>query len=968
MKFKKLFTNVIPVFLFLGLISFTLAQTTGTTGTIRGTVKDDQGIALPGVEITVSGPTLQGIRSTTARENGSFQLVGIPPGTYQVEAKLQGFTTITQTNVKVYLDSTTSIDFTMPPSTIEQTVTVVASAPVIDTTKTEVGADFDSDILENMPTGRSFQDVIYMSPGAVNAGVDGNASIMGASAAENRYIIDGVDTTDPIYGIAGTNIPYNFIEEIEVKSGGYQAEYGGALGGVVNVLVKSGGNEFHGSVFGYFNNDSLSGETPAVSRTGKTRGYDKYDIGLDIGGYFIKDKIWFYSAFNPFWTSDYLTTSAGSPGSGIAGIDVTEKTSRPYFAGKFSVQINPDHKLVLSAFGDFSSFKNQNEYLNVKAPIRHDADIKGYDVSLSYDWVINKDMYFTLVGALHRQKNTVTPANDIPLYEDGTSNNIFSQGYSGLVYWGGSINRNGDKRHRSSLKSTLSWFLSNHQIKLGAEYRHNYAYQYIWNCGPGSDPQLEAAGFTAEQPGAFWRLRDGYYYNLQLKQDTEGVSDEFAIYIQDTWDITSWFSLMLGVRAEYYELQALERPPNPQIPTSGIQNKVKFDLFDQLAPRVGFSMDPLQNGKSKIFGHYGKYYESIPLNIGIALFGYNSYQIFFYTYPTDSNGNPTLPNWDNPGDLFATFFTGGQIIVQPNSYKGWDRLHSQYTQEFILGAEYEIVPDMSVGIKGIYRSLEAVIEDFSFDGGVTYILSNPEGYAGVNELTGEPLNFPKPERKYTALEISLKKKLSNNYQFYLSYILSRNEGNHGGLFRQDNGQLSPNATSAWDLPSLLFDPVTGEQVAYGLLNNDRTHQLKFYGSYHVPSGFFKGLSIGLYSAFLSGTPISKLGEHPTYGPSERFVFKRGSAGRTGALWWVDLHLEYPFVISKFKISAILDSFNVFNSFNKNWAMSTTLVDEDWSWGVYFDDPDPQRQTNPNWGNPLAYQDPWSFRFGLKLSW
>ncbi len=126
--------------------------------------------------------------------------------------------------------------------------------------------------------------------------------------------------------------------------------------------------------------------------------------------------------------------------------------------------------------------------------------------------------------------------------------------------------------------------------------------------------------------------------------------------------------------------------------------------------------------------------------------------------------------------------------------------------------------------------------------------------------------------------------------------------------------------------------------------------------------------VGVYGAVLSGVPISKMGEHMTYGSNEAFVVKRGSAGRTDTVWWVDLHLEYPIKISNVQISAIVDAFNIFNLFGKDVAMTATQVDNEWSWGVFYDSPDPTLQTNDNWGKPSAYQDPWSIRFGLRLGW
>jgi hypothetical protein len=691
-------------------------------------------------------------------------------------------------------------------------------------------------------------------------------------------------------------------------------------------------------------------------------------VGADIGGYLIKDKLWFYAAFNPFWTEDYYTTAAGLPGSGISGFDVTEKTFRPYFAGKLSFQIAPEHKLTISGFGEISTLSDQNSHWLVKEPIRYDRDQKGFDASLSYDWSINPSMFFNILGAIHRQKNDWIPENDVPHFEDGTSDGRWSIGYPGRVRWGGSNAKGFDKRYRDSLKPTFNWFLGDHQLKVGLEYRHNYYHDNAWRPGPGTNPALVEWGYTADQPGAYWRFRDWGYYNRNYKQDSEGVTNEFSVYLQDTWNVTPWLSVMVGVRADQFEAKGLERPPNPQLQFSATDYKIKIDMNHQIAPRIGFTMDPLQNGKSKIYGHYGRFYESVPLDINARMFGYENYDFFFYYYPTDAQGNEVLPTWDNSGEIWDAWTSGSYLEVRPNKDRGDDYLHGQYTNEFLLGAEYEIMPDMSIGVRGIYRSLEDVIEDISFDGGITYILTNPEGFKGENEVTGEPLDFPKPERIYQALEFNIKKKLSNNYQFYISYLLSKNEGNHGGLFRQDNQQMDPNITSAWDLPSLLFDPVTGEQVAYGLLNNDRTHQLKFYGSYHVPSGFLKGLVVGAYGAVISGIPISKYGEHISYGTMERFVTPRGTEGRTDTVWWLDLHLEYPFAISNVQLSAIVDAFNVFNLFGKDVAMAAIQVDQEWSWSVYSYDPDPKLKTNDNWGAPSDYQKPWSIRFGLRLNW
>ncbi len=979
MNLRNFLSVSLLLVLCFSLTSVTFAQTTSTTGSIRGTITDDEGIFLAGVEVTAKSPAMIGTKVVITSARGVFNFLALSPGTYEVTAKLPAFNTVVKTNVKVYLEFTTRVDITMTPGTVEEEITVISTSPVIDAGKTEVGADFDSEILADMPTARTFQDVTFMTPGAVGGDLGLNPSIMGASAAENRYIIDGVDTTDPAFGTFGANIPFNFVDEIEVKTGGYQAEYGGALGGVVNVLVKSGGNEFHGSLFGYFNNDGLSGETPPVPRGYTELGFTRYDIGVDLGGYFIKDKLWFYAAFNPFWDRDKYRTvdKVDQPGTGI---NVTEKTFRPYFAGKLSWQIAPELKMTLSGFGEFSKLEDINQYWNVIEPIRYDQNVDAFDLSAVFDWTASPSIFINVLGAFHRVWNEYVPEKNEPHYEDGWG--VYSLEYPGRVHWGGPTFRGKDRRFRDTIKPTFNWFLGDHQFKLGAEYRRNFYKDFTFRAGPGNNPDLPLADpsiidppgppYDADEPGAYWRLRSWGYYNRNYKNDTEGVTNEIALYVQDSWNVTPYFSIVVGVRADYFNSKAKDRTgevDTTELRFSGLGNELTIDLLHQIAPRIGFTLDPTKTGKAKIYGHYGKFFESVPLDLNVRMFGYENYDFFYYYHATDALGNIVLPTWENRGELFYLYTYGGGTEVLPNTDIGYDYVHGQYTQEFILGAEYEIFPDTSIGVKGMYRTLEDVIEDISFDGGITYILTNPEGYRGVNEVTGEELVFPKPTRKYKALELSLKKKFSNNYQFYISYLLSQNKGNHGGLFRQDNQQLDPNITSAWDLPSLLFDTVTGEQVAFGLLNNDRTHQLKLYGSYHLPSGFLEGLVIGAAGSWMSGIPISRLGEHISYGTNERFITPRGSEGRTDSVWWLDLHLEYPFQVSNVRVSAIVDAFNLFNIFGPDSiAMTATQVDQEWSWGVYADDPDPGLKTNDDYGKPLSYQPPWRLRFGLRISW
>ena len=296
-----------------------------------------------------------------------------------------------------------------------------------------------------------------------------------------------------------------------------------------------------------------------------------------------------------------------------------------------------------------------------------------------------------------------------------------------------------------------------------------------------------------------------------------------------------------------------------------------------------------------------------------------------------------------------------------------DGLEAMYSDEYMAGFERQIGKSVSVGLKGIYRHLGQVVEDISVDGARTLFIANVgrETTYRTNPVTGQPLaepvTFPAAEREYTAMELTVGKAFGDNWQWNASYVLSWNEGNYGGLFREDTGQLQPNNTSAFDLPSLL-------KGATGPLPNDRRHQIKTYGTYRFPFG----MTLGAFAEYLTGTPISKLGASTVYGRRERFIGNRGDFGRTPSLWHIDLHLEYPLRLSgRSELRFIADAFNVTNQ------AEAVAVDQEWTFlqlPATLDvnecggtQPDCAR-ANRTYGLPTAFQDPRALRLGVKLSW
>src|SRR5262245_32595164 len=266
--------------------SAALAQ---TTGSIEGRVDVATGGPLPLVQVEAKGPALQGTRTATTDQQGRYKLALLPPGSYEVTFTKQGFAPETRKEVAVQLDRDTTIDIALKLS-MEETVTVTSEAEPVDVKSSTVGASFDTTMIETIPSGRNYTSVVRIAPGIASDANPENQgqstiTVYGSSGAENAFYIDGVNTTGIEYGFQGKELNYEFIDAVDVKTGGYEAEYGKSTGGIVNVVTKSGGNKLAGDVFAYYDNDSLQSSTDAtVSPNGTVTGFTRQDFGFDIGG------------------------------------------------------------------------------------------------------------------------------------------------------------------------------------------------------------------------------------------------------------------------------------------------------------------------------------------------------------------------------------------------------------------------------------------------------------------------------------------------------------------------------------------------------------------------------------------------------------------------------------------------------------------------------------------------------------
>jgi hypothetical protein len=916
------------------------------TGNIVGVAKDSIGGALPGASVEIKSPALQGARTTVTATDGSFRFPQLPPGDYIVTFSLSGFSKV-EKRAAVQLDRTVVVDAALQISAKEEII-VTGEAPVVDATSSASGANFTSDFVRTLPVGRGFQALATKTPGVIQGfGADANNfNVYGSTGAENSFIIDGVDTTEIRYGRQGKAVVGEFIQEIEVKAGAFQAEYGHAQGGVLNAITKSGGNDFHGDVFGYYSGKPSEADGSNIfqakdkhlqekadsfgtlrNQTDPIRNTANNDFGADLGGFFVKDRIWFFGAYDRVYQgrTDFLNNAAGScttspcpagtgPGTGtLSGQSLPTTFDQDLYAGKLTLTAANWLTVVGSIFGD-----PQDQAPNLLTPLagaspgtyQGTRKTGGVDYSGRISGVVGSSFLFEGQAAKHQEENTPIPANTadariIPTIPSG----LPRQGGYGF-YEAAQYNRNYFKGNASLFAN----FLGSHEFKGGGDYadvRSEITRQYTGPAGRKEDIYtrvfVEGTVYQHEYNSTGERNAAGDPIEADSNLAPISRTNNFGLFIQDKWQILPNLTLNLGFR---YEDQKVK----------DVFGVTQIHVANELMPRVGFAWDFLGSGKSRLYGNYARFYETMPTDINIRAYGY---EVTTAVYNTDINsfhGNPDVcsaaadgsdsPWHDAAGKGYrvctpgrhSTIKTGGSFNepTQPG-------IKGQFSDEISLGVEVQPLTDLSVGAKYIYRSLGRVIEDggvVNAAGDLEYFIFNP-GTTFISPVSGEItggeyVDVP-PRRFYRALQLTAQKRFSNKLQFIASYTLSHLQGNYDGVFQTSTTQLDPNINSAYDYRRFLDN-------AYGDLSNDRRHTFKVDGSYVTPFG----LTAGLSAYYFTGTPLNKYGYDNDYRNYELYLEQRGSVGRTPAIYDADIHLGYQLPLGPVKISVGADVFNVLN--------------------------------------------------------
>ncbi len=865
-----------------------------TTGRLMGQIVDAQGAVLPGVTVTVTSPAMQGVETQVTDAEGNFRFLSLPPGRYTLKAELASFKTIEQP-VDVGLDRTASVNLKMALAGVTESVTVQATSPTVDVTSTTTGVNVTPEMFNRLPVRRDFYALTTMAPGVTQDYI--GPTVYGSSSAENQYIIDGLNTTGVELGDKGKTLNNDFIQEVEVKTGGLSAEYGRMTGGVVNVLTKSGGNQIRGSVFGFGEGGGLQANNDTASERPQTTTQvidvaHQADAGVELGGFILKDRLWYFGAYNRVNERDDTTVirEISSPGAPGIGSVIPLTTNRDLYAVKLTAKAGTGHTFNFNVNGDPS--KRTGNVFNVTGPTSTfdgERKIGGTDMVGRYNGVVGSRFLFQGLVARHEETDEFAGAGrDIPQMIDGTvSPNATSGGFG--FFQDQTFKRN-------VVKGDVTSYLGSHELKAGADYEHITAINDNFNGGAGQriyklSTESNGAGtvyyrhrfYVNDRAPGFVRA-DPTTWQIALPLTSRPDTGNTSVYAQDSWRIGNFFTINGGIRWELQDVRNRD-------------GETAFKLDQNWAPRIGFIWDVTRNNRSKVYANYGRFYESIPMDINIRAFG-GELQCFCYNF--DPNASNTIPDPSAPAR--STLLGSSVEPVDPN-------LKGQYIDEWLGGFEYQLPNNIVVGAKYTHRNLGRVIEDFLIPAEGEYFIANPGDGIGAEMgfYDGEhTAPAPKPKRIENAFEITGQKRFSNNWQFLASAVFGRLEGNYDGTFQASTGQLDPNINSAFDYADFLVN-------ADGKLSNDRAVQVKLFGTYEVPNGAIRGLNIGVATHWYSGLPLNAYGYSLAYNNWEYYLAPRGSVGRGPSDWEADLHLSYPVAFGgQRRLNVIADVFNVFN--------------------------------------------------------
>lgn len=975
------------------LLVSSVAYAQSSEGSIYGKAKAGQKIVITSVENNSS-------RTLTADANGSFTQSKLPPGPYKVTA--DGVTR----DVTVSIGSGTQV---LLDESATQRVIVSRVRNAIDVSSVESNTVFTQEQIRALPVARDVNAIAILAPGVVKGdsdlGAGGLPAFAGASVAENGYYINGFDVTNIRNFLSYANLPFDAIGSQQIKVGGYGAEFGRSLGGVISIATKRGTNTWAGGASVYWSPEALQSkgmnvvdkDPDHITASGKP-GYTVYrslnkdtDLSANayIGGPIIKDKLFFFGivegrhdTFDRYGRSTSLNDKSTQP-NGMIKIDFTPNDMHRF---EFTGITNKTKHTILDYNVPDTDTAHYDEYAtgHLGAGAKSEQTSGGHTLIGKYTGYVTDNLTVSLLAGSVEDKVTKTTGarqagQDCPavLALSGNFVGCWSLDFPGSVR---DFTKPDDKDSRKAFRIDAEYTWGDHTIRGGIDNQKftsaaagslTYSGGEYFRYFRSADGIVNNVANAVPVGGTYVRRRTGLSTSGEFKVEND------AYYLEDSFKATKDVLLYGGLRWESFNNK------------NG--DGVSFVKADKLfAPRFGAAWDVNGDGQSKVYGNVGRYYIPVASNTNIRATRGEASTESYYTYTGID------PRTQGPTGLSAaigtTFVVGDGSSPNPATIADTN-LKPMSQDEYILGFEKNVIKGWTLGVKATHRKVNNGMDDYcshlafekwaadnnhpDFDSSTMAqcMLVNPgepvtlqvdldnTGKLSTVTFPASYIGLEKYTRTYDAIELKLDRPFDGKWGIQGSYTWSKNKGTAEGYVNSVINQEDAGVSQDFDFPSL-------SRGANGYTSNDRTHVFKLFGNYMLNDT----MRLGFNATIASGRPTSCIGYVPYTAPDysdavnystassyyclnaagKSELHNRGTAGRTPWTNSLDVQFAYMPRISKGKVTLQMDIFNLFNSNSivewneqRDYSRSTTSAT--------------QGKLNPNYQSGTSFQTPRTVR-------
>ncbi len=930
--------SLFVLLLCLSLSAPLLAQS--STGTISGVVTDESGGALPGVTVTATSAATGAIRTAISNITGAYQLALLPPATYTVDITLEGFQAVRRDKVVVHVGTDVALNVTMKVG-VAESVTVSADAPLIQSDRTQVSSVVNETSIQNLPTnGRNFIDFVLTTPGVVRDVRAGDISFAGQRGTLNSLVIDGANNDNTFFGqslgrTGSGRAPYQFsqdaVQEFQVNSNAYSAEFGRAGGAVINVVTKSGTNDVNGSVFYFlrdrrYNANDYINEIQVPKRAKSPYHFDQY--GLSAGGPILRDRHFFFVNYDAQRNDlPNVIVPGGARGVAIhsaddqAGYDELLTHAADYVRSQNQdvYLLKTDHELFASSH--LSLRYNRQEF----AGENYENGSPQHSVEHTGDSLVNTDtlsaVFTTTTGGAFFNETRAQWAKDQEPGKanfDGPEAEIFHDGNLVLRVGQNTFSPRETTIKRWQVADTGTFLLSNHTLKTGFDVSNDDILNYFPGNFAGSYRFNSLADYHNRKPNRFLQAFAGAGTSGPV---THPDIVEYGLFVQDEWRLNPAVTLTAGLR---YDLQKIAQPevhnPDTELAAAGIDTSFIPEDTNNFGPRLGVAWTP--RADTVVRAGYGIFYGRTPaIMIGTAHSnnGINVQTITFTgalipAYPNVYSSVPTGAAAPPP-----TILVFDKDYENPQVHQGSVGVEHALTSDILVGATYQYVrgEDLTRSTDINFGTAVDFASKVSTGGEVTYRKYTTRPFTHFSRI----IEFQSSARsRYDGITLDVQKRFANNWQARVAYTYSTVKDN-----KPDATAVVPGTDDA----KFVSDPGDFD-VDYTYGDNDVRHRVVLSGVWSLDS-YAHSIGQGWLRSLASGWSISGIASYQSGQPYTPVVnsdlnsdgnavndiapgFRRNSQ-RLPSQFSLDPRVTKEIDFGRASLQLIAEAFNVLNRSN-----------------------------------------------------